>query len=144
MKEMNIMIDDNNNETTKKGAIKLEKIDYAILKLLTIGTWTTPDIVNLLQMRTLIVEKHIYDLTRGGFADFQSQYFVITQRGKESILSFEKDNIPNVWRPIEEFIQQSVENRKKGKIRLYKTVDFVLLTIMAILIILAIYVGIYY
>ena len=132
------------DEITKKGGIKLETIDYAILKLLTIGTWATSDIVNLLQMRTLIIEKHIYELTRGGFADFQSQYFVITQRGKESILSFERDNPSNVWKPVEEFIKHSVENRKKGKIRFYKTVNFVLLILMVILIILAIYFGIYY
>lgn len=135
---------DNNNEITKKGGMKLEKIDYAILKLLTIGTWTTSDIVNLLQMRTLIIEKHIYELTKVGFADFQSQYFVITQRGKESILSFERDNSANMWKPIEEFIGHSVENRKKGKIRFYKTVDFILFISMVFLIILAIYVGIYY
>lgn len=142
---MVIMINDtNSNETTKKGNMKLETVDYAILKTLVIGNLSTPDIVNLLQIRTLVVEKHIYELTREGYVDFQSQHFVITQKGKDSILSFERDNPVNVWKPVEDFIVQTIENRKKEKIGFYKTVDFILLVLMVILIILAIYFGIYY
>lgn len=136
--------DTNSNETKKKGNMKLETVDYAIMKSLVIGNWTTSDIVNLLQIRTLVVEKHIYDLTREGFVDFQSQHFIITQKGKDSILSFERDNTVNVWKPVEDFIVQTIENRKKEKIRFYKTVNFILLVLMVILIILAIYFGIYY
>jgi hypothetical protein len=140
---MVIMMDDSNSKITKKEGPKLELVDYAILKSLIIGTWTIPDIVNLLQMRTLIIEKHIYELTRGGFADFQSQHFVITPRGKEFIYSFERDNPIEVWKPVDNFITRSIENRKKGKIRLYKTVDIILLISMVILVILAIYFAIY-
>jgi hypothetical protein len=132
----------NGNETTKKN-MKLEIVDYAIMKSLTIGNWSTPDMVNLLQIRTLVVEKHIYELTREGFIDFQSRHFVITNKGKNYIFSFEKDNPVNIWKPVEDFIFQTIENRKKERIRFYKTVDFILLISMVILVVLAIYVGIF-
>ena len=126
------MIDDSNNTIMKKGEHKLEIIDYAILKSLIIEPRTIPDIVNLLQMRALIIEKHIYALTRGGFADFQLQHVVITQKGKEFTYSFERDNSIDIWKPVDNFIIRSIENRKKEKIRLYKTVDFILLISMVI------------
>lgn len=138
------MVDDSNNNVIMKRGVELELIDYAILKLLMIGTWTTPDIVNLLQIRALVIEKHIYELTREGFADFQLQHFIITSKGKEFIFSFERDNSIDLWKSVDDFIIRSVENRKERKIRFYKMVDFILLISMVILIILAIYVGIYY
>lgn len=146
-----IMIDgSDNNKTIIKGDLELGLVDYAILKSLTTGIWTIQDIVNLLQIRGLIIEKHIYDLTRVGFVDtkiigyFRSQYFDITQKGKEFIYSFERDNPIDKWQPVEGFIINSVENRKKRKIMFYKTLDFILLIVMAIIIILIIYFGIYY
>lgn len=145
------MIDgSDNNKTIIKGDLELGLVDYAILKSLTTGIWTIQDIVNLLQIRGLIIEKHIYDLTRVGFVDtkiigyFRSQYFDITQKGKEFIYSFERDNPIDKWQPVEGFIINSVENRKKRKIMFYKTLDFILLIVMAIIIILIIYFGIYY
>lgn len=137
-----IMVDDKDNNTMmKKGAMEL--VDYAILKSLTFGTWTIMDMVKLLQIRSLVVEKHIYELNKVGFVDFQLQQFIITSKGKDTVFSFEKDNPINVWKPVDDFIMHSIENRKNEKIRFYKIVDFTLLIIMAFLIILIIYYVIY-
>jgi|SRR3989304_5025204 len=127
---------DNNDDIKELGTI-----DYAILKLLTIGMWTIADVINLLQIRSLVIEKHIYSLTREGFIDFQLQHFIITPKGQEITLSFERNNPIDKWKPVDDFIMNSIENRKTRKIKFYKMIDFILLILIVILIILIIYYG---
>ncbi len=146
---MEIEDDMYNNKLTKeeskltKEETKLELVDYAILKSLIFGPKTITDMVGLLEIRSLVIEKHIYELIKVGFVNFQQRFF-ITQNGKEKIYSFERDNPVDFWKSVDDFIVLSIENKKNRKIRLYKTVDFLLLISMAILIILIIYVWIYY
>ena len=124
-----------------EGDSKLEigDIDYAILKLVSYKTWAIAEIANMLQIRTLTIEKHIYKLSKEGFVIFQFQNFGITKNGEEVIRYFENDNSIDKWKPIEDFIISTIENRKKRKLKIYKTLDFVLLLLMIILTMLIIY-----
>lgn len=138
------MVDDKDlNKTIQKEDMELELVDYAILKSLIFGNLTIADMVKILQVRVLVIEKHIYELSKLGFVIFQQQ-FIITPKGIEKISSFERDKSIDVWKPVDDFIINSIENRKKGKIRLYKTIDYALLALMVILIILIIYFVIFY
>lgn len=129
------------NKIINKEDIGLEIIDYSILKLLSTGTWTISDMINLLQIRPSVIEKHIYELTRIGFVELKLQQFIITPKGTEILYSFERDSHIDIWKPVDNFIIQSIENRKKMKIKFYKMVDLMLLVLMVILIILIIYFG---
>lgn len=118
------------------------EIDYAILKSVANNTTTVNEIINILQIRTLIIEKHIYFLVKGGFMDLQRDHFIITSNGYEAINSFESKS--GNWRSIEEFIISEIKKRKEQKLKTYKIIDMILLASIIILIILVIYFGIFY
>lgn len=117
------------------------EIDYAILISMINGADTITDIANILQIRTLIIEKHIYVLLREGFVGSQLQHFTITSKVNDAILSFEGENSKDIWLPIKEFIMSVMRKRKDQKIKIYKVTNIILLILMIFLIILAIYLG---
>ena len=116
-------------------------IDYAILKLVSYRAWVLAEIANILQIRTLTIEKHIYTLSKEGFVAFQLQNFAITKNGEGIIRNFERDSSIDKWKPIENFIVSSMDNRRSQKLKMYKILDFVLLLLMIVLIMSIIYVG---
>ena len=129
------------NDTTKKGDNKIGDVDYAILKLLSYGTRTIAEVATILQIRMLTIEKHTYRLSDDGSVVFQLQNVYITKRGEENIYYFQRDNPVDKWKPVEDFIVSTLENRKKKKLKMYKILDSVLLLLMIVLIILIIYFG---
>ncbi len=129
-------IDDDGNNRFVVG-----EIDYAILISMTNGAETITDIANILQIRTLIIEKHMYMLLREGFVGSQLQHFTITPKGNDTILSFERENSGDVWVPINEFIMSVMKRRKDQKIKTYKMINIILLVSMICLIIFIIYLG---
>lgn len=117
---------------------KFGEVDYAILKSITYGFKNIKEISKVLQIRTMIVEKHVYNLTKAGFIKY-FQYVMITSEGKQAIDEFEKNNPENVWKPIEEFILSAIEHNKQKRLMLQKMIDIALLISVALLIILIIY-----
>jgi len=116
------------------------EVDYAILKSVTLGFKTIKEISEVLQIRTMVIEKHIYKLIQDGFIKY-FQYCVITSRGKEAIEDFVKNNPEDVWMPIDEFILSVIEQKKERNLKFQKMVDLILLVSMIVLIILIIYFG---
>ena len=125
--------------TSEKG---FGEVDYAILKSITYGFKEIKQISKALQIRTLVVEKHVYALIKEGYLKY-FQYAVITSKGNEAILYFESNNHEDVWKPIDEFIVSVIENTKERSLKFQKTIDMILLISMIILIILIIYFGIF-
>jgi hypothetical protein len=125
------------NEATEKG---VGEVDYAILKSITYGFKDIKQISGALQIRTMIVEKHVYALIKEGYLKF-FQYAVITSKGKDYIIDFETNNPEDVWKPIDEFILAVIENKKERSVKMQKMIDLVLLIAMIVLIILIIYFG---
>ncbi len=117
------------------------EIDYAILLSMTNGIDTITGIANMLQIRTLIIEKHIYMLLREGFVGSQLQHFSVTSKGNDAIFSFERENSEDIWAPIDEFIISVMKKRKEQKIEMYKMINIILLVLMICLVIFIIYLG---
>jgi hypothetical protein len=118
------------------------EVDYAILKSITYGFKTINEIAKGLQIRNLVVEKHIFRLIKEGFIKY-FQFCVITSQGKNTIEEFEKNNPEDLWKPIDEFIVTVIELRKERNIKLQKTIDLILVISIILLIILVIYFGIF-
>lgn len=117
------------------------EVDYAILKSVTYGFKTINEIANALQIRNLMVEKHIFKLIKEGFIKY-FQFCVLTSQGKNAMEEFEKNNHEDVWKPIDEFIVIVIEKKKERNINIQKTIDLILVISVIILIILVIYFGI--
>jgi hypothetical protein len=117
------------------------EVDYAIMRSVTHGFKTTKEIAEALQIRTMIIEKHIYKLIQDGFIKY-FQYCVITSKGKQAIEDFVKNNPEDVWQPIDEFIVSVIEQKKERNLKFQKMVDLILLISMVALILLIIYFGI--
>jgi len=117
------------------------EVDYAIMRSVTHGFKTTKEIAEALQIRTMIIEKHIYRLIQDGFIKY-FQYCVITSKGKQAIEDFVKNNPEDVWQPIDEFIVSVIEQKKERNLKFQKMVDLILLISMVVLILLIIYFGI--
>lgn len=117
-----------------------EEVDYAILKSVSYGFKDIKQISGTLQIRTGIVEKHVFNLIKEGYLKY-FQYAVLTSRGKDVIIDFENNNSEDVWKPIDEFIIAVIENKKERSLKMQKMIDLVLLIAMIILIILIIYFG---
>jgi hypothetical protein len=135
----NIYEDSATTPASEKG---FGEVDYAILKSITYGFKDIKQISKALQIRTLVVEKHVYDLIKEGFLKY-FQYAVITSKGKDAIFDFEANNPEDVWKPIDEFIVSVIEYKKERNLKFHKMIDIVLLISMIILIILIIYFGIF-
>lgn len=118
------------------------EVDYAILKSVTLGFKTIKEISDVLQIRTMTIEKHIYKLIQDGFIKY-FQYCVITSSGKQVIEDFVKNNPEDVWMPIDEFILSVIEQKKERNLKFQKMVDLVLLISMIVLIVLIIYFGVF-
>ncbi len=118
------------------------EVDYAILKSITYDFKTIRQISSALQIRTIVVEKHIYDLIKEGFIKY-FQYCVLTSKGKSAIEDFEKNNPEDVWKPIDDFIVSIIERKKTQNLKIQKIIDMILLISIIILIILIIYFGIF-
>lgn len=103
-------------EIDKKNDADVEEefgeVDYAILKSVTYGFKTIKEISQVLQIRTMFIEKHIYKLIKDGFIKY-FEYCVITSKGKNTIEDYVKNNPEDVWRPIDEFIASVIEEKKK-------------------------------
>ncbi len=128
---------------------EIDDIDYAILRLINyINTLNLNDIekeireiTSILQIRVIIVEKHIYRLSKNGFIKFDERC-ILTQKGEDAINKFERDN--KEYMSIDNFIIASIKNKKERDLKIHKIVDKVLLIIIVMLIILVIYVAIIY
>lgn len=118
------------------------EVDYAILKSVTYGFKTINEITNALQIRNLVVEKHIFKLIKEGFIKY-FQFCVITSQGNNAMEEFEISNSEDVWKPIDEFIVTVIEKRKERNINIQKTIDLILVISVILLIILVIYFGIF-
>ncbi len=130
------------NKTVEIDDTGFGEIDYALLKSITYGFKTIPEIAKSLQIRNLVVEKHIYKLIKEGFIKY-FQFCVITAMGKKALEDFETNNSEDIWKPIDEFIRRGIENNKERKIKIQKAIDIVLAASLVILIILIIYFGIF-
>lgn len=122
---------------------EIGEIDYAILRSVSCRIDTIPLLNMILQIRTVILEKHLYLLTRGELLNFQSGHFKITERGTNTIdIEVPKDieNIDKI-KKIDEFIVSTVEKQKKERIKTYKIIDISLIIITIVLIILILYLG---
>lgn len=122
---------------------EIGEIDYAILRSVSCRIDTIPLLNMILQIRTVILEKHLYLLTRGELLNFQSGHFKITERGANTIdIEVPKDieNIDKI-KKIDEFIVSTVEKQKKERIKTYKIIDISLIIITIVLIILILYLG---
>ena len=129
------------------GGENIGEIDYAILTSLNyLRNLSIKDLdeeirelSNILQIRSMIIERHFYQLTRNGsiISDKQSETnrYVLTQTGKDDINEFEESN--EEWVNIDNFIKTSIEDRKEKRLKLYKTTDRIL-TIAAIVCVLSI------
>lgn len=120
---------------------EIGEIDYAILRSISCGVDTIPFLNRILQIRTVILEKHLFTLTRGELLNFQSGHFKITERGTNTIdIEIPKD-IEDVdkLKKIDEFIVLTVEKQKKERIKTYKIIDILLIIITIVLIILILY-----
>lgn len=113
------------------------EVDYAILKAIAYGFKTINHISKALQIRTMVVEKHVYKLMKEGDIKY-FQNCVLTSIGKSAIESFEQKN-PEVCRPIDDYIASIIENEKEKKIYFQKILDMALLISTIILILLIIY-----
>jgi hypothetical protein len=116
------------------------EVDYAILKSITYGFKDINEISNALQIRNLVVEKHIFKLIKEGFIKY-FQFCVLTSTGKNAIEEYEINNPEDIWKPIVEFIVTVIERKKERSLKIQKIVDIVLLIAMIILIILIFYFG---
>jgi predicted transcriptional regulator len=122
------------------GDTTIGDIDYAILKLLSYKSLEISEIANILQIRMLTIEKHVYELVKRELIVFQLQNnLVITNSGEDIIRNYET-TVDN-WKPIEDFISATITNRKQQKFKIYKILDIVLLLFMIVLILLIIYFG---
>lgn len=124
------------------------EIDYAIL--ISLNYLRDLDIKNIeeeiralsdiLQIRHIIVERHFYQLVKNGsiISNMESEHnrYSLTQTGIDAISQFEICS-EEEWIAIDKFIKTSIGNRKKQKIKNYKTIDKVL-TIAAIVCIISI------
>ncbi|VVB55871.1 Uncharacterised protein [uncultured archaeon] len=128
------------SENTDVSENEFGEVDYAILKSVTLGFKTIKEISEVLQIRTMVIEKHIYKLIQDGFIKY-FQYCVITSRGKQAIEDFVKNNPEDVWMPIDEFILSVIEQKKERNLKFQKMVDLILLVSMIVLIVLIIYFG---
>ncbi len=122
--------------------LKFGELDYAILKSVNYGFKRINEIAGALQIRTPVTEKHIYKLIKDGLIKY-FQYCVLTSRGKDAIVDFEKNNPEDTWKPIDEFIASVTERKKERNLKVLRTVDIVLLISVIILIFLIIYIWIF-
>ncbi len=122
--------------------LKFGEVDYAILKSVDYGFKRINEIAVALQIRTPVIEKHIYKLIKDGFIKY-FQYCVVTSRGKDAIVDFETGNPEDVWKPIDEFIASVTERKKERNLKILRTVDIVLLVSVIILIFLIVYIWIF-
>lgn len=118
------------------------EVDYAILKSVTYGFKTMKEIAEALQIRTMVIEKHVYKLIKIGYIKY-FQYCVITSKGKQALEDFVLNNHEDVWQPIDEFIVSVIEQKKERNLKLQKMIDMILLILMIVLIVLIIYFGIF-
>lgn len=119
------------------------EVDYAILKSISYGFKTNKEIARSLKIRSIIVEKHVYNLLKEGFIKY-FQYAILTTKGKAAITGFEKDNSKDVWKPIDEYIISVIEYKNDRNLRWQKRIDTILLGSIIILIVLIIYFGVFY
>ncbi len=128
------------NHDTDSDKKEFAEVDYAILKSITYDFKSITQISKALQIRAAVVEKHIFLLIKNGFIKY-FQYCVLTSKGKDAIVEFERNNSEDIWKPIDDFIVSVVERNKENKLKLQKMIDTSLLIFLIILIILIIYFG---
>lgn len=116
------------------------EVDYAILRSVTYGFKNIKEIADALQIRSMIIEKHVYALIKNGYIKY-FQYCIITSKGKQAIEDFVLNNNEDVWEPIDEYIVSVIEQKKARNLKLQKMIDMILLISMIVLIILIIYFG---
>ena len=144
-KDINISTKEKKYENQGAGEIQdseFGEVDYAILKAVTYGFKDIKQLSKALQIRTIVIEKHIYKLGKEGAVKY-FQNIVLTSRGEQAIESFEKSSPEDVWKPIDEYIVSVIKQDKEKKLKLQKMTDIALLVSMVILIILIIYFGIF-
>ncbi len=122
---------------------EIGEIDYAILRSVSCRIDTIPFLNRILQIRTMILERHLYLLSKGELLNFQSGHFKITEKGTNTIdIEIPKDikNVDKI-KKIDEFIVSTVEKQKKERTKTYKIIDILLIIITIVLIIFILYLG---
>lgn len=128
-----------NEEKTVESTIG--EIDYAILKSVSYDVNTITVIVKVLQIRTIVLERHIYMLINEVFINLGlDSKFNLTVKGIEIISKFENEN-PDKIGPINDFILSAIKHQKEQRIKIYKIIDILLLLSMMFIILLIIYFG---
>lgn len=122
---------------------EIGEVDYAILRSVSCGIDTIPFLNRFLQIRTTILERHLYLLTKGELLNFRSGHFKITERGTNTINIDVPKDIESVdkFRKIDEFIVSTVEKQKKERIKTYKIINISLIILTIAIIIFILYLG---
>jgi hypothetical protein len=116
------------------------EIDYAVLKAVSYGIVTVKDLSKSLQIRALIIEEHVDKLISMRYLRF-FKYLILTEKGREAIVSYENNESEDVWRPIDEFILSVREESEKRRVFAQQLVDRLLLLAVLILIVFIVYFG---
>ncbi len=115
--------------------LSIGQIDYAILKSMYYGIKKISDMKDILEIRKIIIEKHVYILSKELFIRFQNNYLVLADKGNDAIDLFERDQPFELWGKIDEFLIYSLKRKKEQKIRFFKMIDNVLAVLVISLII---------
>lgn len=125
---------------------KIGEVDYAILKSVNylrnlnirdLGE-EIREITKILNIRAIIIEKHIFALIKHEFISI-NEHCIVTQKGEDAIYEFERNN--GEWNNIDNFIIAQIKNRKERDLKFYKITDKFLLVLIVVCIVYIIYIG---
>ena len=116
------------------------EIDYAILDCVSYDINTIQDITNMLQIKTITIEKHMYVLVKEGFINFQNNRFTIAPKAGDAVSIFDRDHHEKCVQ-IDKFVISSINRKKEQTLKTYKTIDIISIVLMVVIVILIIYFG---
>lgn len=120
-------------------SLNIDQIDYAILKSMYYGIKKISDMKDILEIRRIIIEKHVYILSKEMFVRFEKNYIVSSDKGNDAIDLFERDQPFDIWGKIDEFLIYSLKRKKEQKIRFFKMMDNVLAVLVIFMILYILY-----
>lgn len=124
---------------------KIGEVDYAILKSVNyIRNLNIRDlgkeireITKILNIRAIIIEKHIFALIKNEFINI-NEHCIVTYKGEDAIFEFERNN--GEWKNIDNFIMAQIKNRKERNLKFYTIADKFLLVLIVICIVYIVYI----
>ncbi len=121
------------------------EVDYAILKSVNYLAHLNKnldeeirEITNILNVRSIIIEKHIFLLIKNEFIAVNEKCQV-AQKGEDAINEYEKNN--EGWIKIDNFIVNQIKNIKERSLKIYTMADKLLFVLIVLLTIYIIYIG---